>query len=81
MIGLFDKHRSRRDINLNLGASDRAGQLIYFMFNEPALNSFHEVHSKARESDGHYYITGRRRVKVDRLDTILGECKGLKSIS
>ena len=70
MIGLFQRYRPR-DVNLGLGVSDRAGELKYFMFNEPALNSFDVNIARARESDERYRIIGSEPVKVDRLDSIL----------
>lgn len=70
MIGLFQRYRPR-DVNLGLGVSDRAGELTYFMFNEPALNSFDETIARAKESDERYRIIGSEQVKVDRLDSIL----------
>ncbi len=39
MFKLFLKYRER-DINLNLGISNKAGMLNYYMYNEPAYNSF-----------------------------------------
>ena len=70
MIRLFQRYRPR-DVNLGLGVSDRAGELKYFMFNEPALNSFDVNIARARESDERYRIIGSEPVKVDRLDSIL----------
>jgi len=36
---LFSKYRNR-DININAGVGSNDGTLTYFMFNEPALNTF-----------------------------------------
>jgi hypothetical protein len=38
-ISLFQKERPR-DINIVMGVGEIAGRMIYFMFNEPALNTF-----------------------------------------
>lgn len=67
---LFKKYRAN-DINIELGVSDQAGELVYFMFNEPALNSFDKDLSEKRASGTNYYIIDRKKIKVDRLETIL----------
>lgn len=69
-IKLFKRYRSN-DINVELGVSDQAGELTYFMFNEPALNSFDKDLSEKRASNTNYRIIGRKKIKVTRLDTIL----------
>lgn len=71
-IKLFKKYRAN-DINIELGVSDQAGELTYFMFNEPALNSFDKDLSETRASSTNYYIIDRKKIKADRLDTILSE--------
>lgn len=55
---LFARHRPR-DIVVEMGVAERAGTLSYYMFNEPALNTFDE--RTARERDGQ---TGYRIEKV-----------------
>jgi FkbM family methyltransferase len=64
------RRRRKRDINLGCGVADCEGQLVYFMFNEPALNSFDQALSEGRE-DGRYKILDRKRVPVKRLSAIL----------
>lgn len=71
-IKLFKRYRSN-DINVELGVSDQAGELTYFMFNEPALNSFDKDLSEKRASNTNYHIIGRKKIKVTRLDTILAK--------
>ncbi|HIB94217.1 MAG TPA: SAM-dependent methyltransferase, partial [Candidatus Lambdaproteobacteria bacterium] len=44
---IFQKFRPR-DINLEIAISEKEQQLTYFMFNEPALNSFSKSLSDKR---------------------------------
>lgn len=70
-LRLFLRER-RRDINIGAGVSDEEGALQYYMFNEPALNSFDRELSEKRQND-RYRIVATRRVPVRRLDRILQE--------
>ncbi|MEO6851589.1 MAG: FkbM family methyltransferase [Mucilaginibacter sp.] len=44
-IKLFNIFR-KKDINLNIGISDKADKLTFYCFNEPALNGFSKEHSE-----------------------------------
>ena len=44
-IKLFNIFR-RKDINLNIGISDKKDKLTFYCFNEPALNGFSKEHSE-----------------------------------
>lgn len=70
-LALFHAHR-KRDINLGFGVSDHECKLQYFMFNEPALNSFDQELSERRQSDA-YKITDTRTINVRPLSAILDE--------
>lgn len=59
-----------RDINLTLGIAATDGALNYFMFNEPALNTFDKNLAKSRESH-QYKIIDNQVIPVTRLETIL----------
>src|SRR5262249_40320034 len=59
------RRRRKRDINLQYGVADCEGELVYYMFNEPALNSFDRVLSEQRET-GKYQIVGKVNVPVKR---------------
>jgi FkbM family methyltransferase len=63
----------RRDINLELGVSDRAGLLKYHVFEEPALNTFDEAVAKSRLENTPYKLKNIVDVRVERLDDILTE--------
>ena len=68
---LFNKIRPR-DINLEMGVAEVEDMLNYYVFNEPALNSFSEELSKERDKfKDQYFIKEVIKVKVKRLDTIL----------
>lgn len=45
----------RRDINLNIGISDRKDKLTFYCFNEPALNGFSKELSEERNSASEKY--------------------------
>jgi len=51
---LFNKFR-KRDINLELAVGENEDTLIYYMFNEPALNTFDEGLAKTRDGKNGYY--------------------------
>ena len=61
---LFKKSRPR-DLALEMGISSAPGTLEYFMFNEPALNTFDAELAKSRNGLKDYKIT--RQVSMDTL--------------
>lgn len=67
---LFEKYRPR-DIPLELGVSLTRGEMQYFMFNEPALNTFDAT--LAYEMDGlrSYRILGKKVIQTLPLSEIL----------
>lgn len=70
-MDLFKRCRPK-DINLNLGISANHGSLNYFMFNEPALNTFDRDIAESRLSDT-YRIIETRSVPVTPLAKVLAE--------
>jgi FkbM family methyltransferase len=70
-LKLFERQR-KRDINLGYGVADTETELTYFMFNEPALNSFDRVLSEQRQN-GQYRIAATKQIPVKRLSTLLAE--------
>ena len=70
-IRLFRRYRGS-DINVHCGVSNQDGKLRYYMFNDPALNSFDENLSRARDADT-YRITEIRDVTVRHLESIFDE--------
>jgi len=69
---LFNKFR-KRDINLEVGISEKESELTYYMFNDPALNTFDENLAKKRNGKNGYYVVKKLPVKVYPLFKILEE--------
>ena len=70
-VELFRRQR-KHDINVECGVAESEGELSYFMFNEPALNSFDQRLSEGREGN-RYKIIKKKNVPVRRLQRILEE--------
>lgn len=70
LLERFSRLRNR-DINLTCGISDVAGELPYYQFNEPALNTFDEGLARRREAGSSYRIVDTRIVEVLRLEDVL----------
>jgi FkbM family methyltransferase len=62
-----------RDVTLNVGVGTIVGSLMYYRFDEPALNTFDGAFAQERERTTKYRISERVDVSVARLDTILTE--------
>jgi len=72
-MAAFNQYR-RRDINLEAGVGDRRGSLEYYMFNEPALNSFSKDLSERRHGENSQYrIATTAQVELRPLAEILDE--------
>lgn len=69
-LPLFNLFRSR-DINLNIGITEQAGELPFYCFNDPALNSFSKEMSDDREANTRYFIKEVKRVKTMPLAAVL----------
>lgn len=65
------KRKRPRDINLERGISGKKGFLIYYMFDEPALNSFSEGLSKERDRNSEFKIIGKKKIKTYPLSYVL----------
>lgn len=72
MKELFDKYRGN-DINLNIGISNTGNLLNYYMFNEPALNTFSEQQAIIRDglNNGEYFLTKQLKIETYRLVDVL----------
>jgi hypothetical protein len=66
---LFQKLRPR-DINVEAGVSSTTQELTYYVFNDPALNTFSEALAKEREN-GAYSIVNEVRVRTEPLRQLL----------
>lgn len=70
VIAQFGSVRAR-DINLQVGVSDSAGNLTYYRFDEPALNTFDSEIVQSRQSKTHYKLISSCEIAVERLDRLL----------
>lgn len=68
----FNEMRER-DINLEFAVSNKEEKLVYYMFNEPALNSFDKNLSMQRNNIPHYNIVQELEITTIRLDQILDQ--------
>lgn len=68
---LFGRMRPR-DITIECGVGSQKGTLKYFMFNEPALNTFSELEAKKKDLPP-YHITKTMQLPVVTLKSILDQ--------
>jgi len=69
-ISLFDWFR-KRDVNLEVGIGPERDNLIFYCFDEPALNTFSKEIAQERASGGRYKIRKEVRVPIQPLSEIL----------
>lgn len=67
---LFRKYRPN-DINLEIPISNLNGELVYYMFDEPALNSFDKKNALKFDTETKYKIINRLNIKTEKLKDIL----------
>jgi FkbM family methyltransferase len=70
-IRAFARER-KRDTNLQMGVAERAQTLAYYVFDEPALNTFDQGLMEWRLANTPYRVLRTIPVPVERLDAILG---------
>ena len=71
-IDRFQRKRAR-DINVNLGVGETSGALTYYIFNDPALNTFDKTLMQEREAHTSYRVIQTTKVGVERLERILDQ--------
>lgn len=71
MCRAFQKSR-RRDVVLNVGVGEKEGQETYFMFTDPAVNTFDRETAKKNLAVGREMV-GKKKVVVMSLKSILGK--------
>lgn len=76
---LFNLTRPR-DITLEIGVNEHTSTLKYYMFNEPALNTFDPAVAGDRDGAKEYRIIGEKLVEVKRLGDILHSFENLPAI-
>lgn len=59
-----------RDINIECGVAGKAGKLMYYRFNEPALNTFDAAEAQLKNKPP-YQLLDIVEVTVERLDVLL----------
>lgn len=69
---LFRKVRTR-DVSLQLGISEQAGELLYYEFDDPALNTFDAQLMCDRERSTPYRVIASRHIKVEPLASVLSK--------
>lgn len=60
-----------KDTNLELGVSDKNEKLTYYLFNEPALNTFSRIEAKKKDKLPHYRIINELEIETYPLSGIL----------
>lgn len=69
-ISLFKRFR-KKDINLHFAVGLREGKMKYYMFNEPALNTFDELLARERELLPNYKVIKTLEMEILPLEKIL----------
>jgi FkbM family methyltransferase len=69
-VSEFQRKRPR-DINLTTGVAEKNGDLTYYIFDDPALNTFDQGLMRERETKTSYKVIDTKRVPVERLEEIL----------
>ncbi len=62
-----------RDINLELGVSSTKGELLYYIFNEPALNTFSKEEATKKDGLRNFKVINTKKIKTFPLSSILEE--------
>lgn len=66
----FNIHR-KRDINIEKPVSNESQSLIYYGFNEPALNGFSKEISDKRNGKGDWKLLFTKSIETERLEVLL----------
>lgn len=68
-------NRSRpRDINIESPIADTEEQLVYYIFNEPALNTLSKIEAEKKDGLRNYKVIEEKVVTTRTLTSILAEC-------
>ncbi len=76
---LFKKFKYTRsnDTNLNIGISDKEGQLDFYIMSTPTLNTFSKTEAENYAKEGDYTISKVEKITVTTLSSIIGNyCNG-----
>lgn len=69
---LFNKFRPR-DINIEIPISDEKETLTYYIFNEPALNTFSKELTKERDGKKSYFVESTKDIETSTLTNVLND--------
>lgn len=72
MKKMFAKLRNK-DINLEMGVAPQTGEMTYYIFNEPALNSFDSRVVEFYKNHPYFKIIDQKKIAVAPLSKILDE--------
>lgn len=75
----FNKNRPR-DLCIEMGVDEKFSKLTYYMFNEPALNTFDKSLADRRDGLKGYYIIGTTDIEVRPLADILKNINNVPDI-
>lgn len=76
-IEKFRKYR-KKDINLNIGISDKEGHLNFYILSTPTLNTFSLKEATELKNKYGYRITDEIEIKTQKLSKIIAEyCEGI----
>ncbi len=63
----------KRDINLNMGISDKESEQDFYLFNVPTLNTFSKEEAAKFEKEGDYFVKETKKIKVQTIEYILSQ--------
>ena len=70
LFKLFKKYR-KRDINLNIGVSDKPGELLFYVMSSQTMNTFSMQEAEDLVSNHGFTITKKIKVQVDTISNIV----------
>ena len=68
-IGRFQQFRPK-DLNLNIGISDKSGSMDYYEFEEPAFNTLNQMRAEHVLEKGYTKLKEKRPIKIDTLKNV-----------
>jgi FkbM family methyltransferase len=67
---VFKKERPE-DINLEVAISDEEKTLTFYIFNEPALNTFSESFADEIKKNEAFYVVSKKEMRTEKLESVL----------
>jgi FkbM family methyltransferase len=69
---VFKKERPE-DINLEVAISDEEKTLTFYVFNEPALNTFSESFADEIQKNEAFYVVSKKEMRTEKLESVLNK--------